>query len=113
MAVVGGYDGITTTAANEWLNLGPSPFVGVKELNSQLIVSVSPNPVSDDVTVQMPLPLEKATLTVFDLKGRMLKVIQANGNKIQIDVREFDNGVYVLKLADKKNSSTARFTVMH
>lgn len=113
MAVVGGYDGITTTAANEWLNLGPSPFVGVKELNSQLIVSVSPNPVSDVVTVQMPLPLEKATLTVFDLKGRMVKVIQANGNKIHIDVREFDNGVYVLKLADKKNSSTARFTVMH
>ncbi|QQR95752.1 MAG: T9SS type A sorting domain-containing protein [Bacteroidota bacterium] len=113
MVVVGGFDGTTTTGANEWLNLGASPFVGVKELNNQLEVSVWPNPVSDILTVLMPSPLEMTKLTVFDLKGRMVKEIQANGSKIQIVVRDLDNGVYILKLSDKKNSNTARFTVMH
>ena len=61
----------------------------------------------------MPSPLEMTKLTVFDLKGRMVKEIQANGSKIQIVVRDLDNGVYILKLSDKKNSNTARFTVMH
>lgn len=113
MVVVGGYNGVGTTGANEWLNLGASPFVGVKELSSQLVVAVSPNPVSDILTVQIPSPLEMTTLAVFDLNGRVVKEIQANSNKVQIVVRDLDNGVYILKLSDKKNSSTARFTVMH
>ncbi|MCW5920651.1 MAG: T9SS type A sorting domain-containing protein, partial [Bacteroidetes bacterium] len=113
MVVVGGYNGVGTTGANEWLNLGASPFVGVKELSSQLVVAVSPNPVSDILTVQIPSPLEMTTLAVFDLNERVVKEIQANSNKVQIVVRDLDNGVYILKMSDKKNSSTARFTVMH
>jgi len=63
--------------------------------------------------VQIPSPLEMTTLAVFDLNERVVKEIQANSNKVQIVVRDLDNGVYILKMSDKKNSSTARFTVMH
>ena len=63
-------------------------------VEQELVISVYPNPARDILYIKSDLDLQSAR--VFDMNGRVL--MSHNGPLVQIDIDEFEAGVYVLEL---------------
>jgi hypothetical protein len=80
--------------------------LNVGELNMFSFVTIYPNPVSDNLIVDLStVANEDITIEIYDLSGKLL-VTEANqkGSLISIDISELSNGLYQIKLL----SSTAQ-----
>lgn len=58
-------------------------------------LNVYPNPTSENCTFSFDGPMIHSTLSILDYKGRqIMEVDLSNGNSVEINTREWDNGVY-------------------
>jgi len=74
--------------------------VGLEENN--LVMNVYPNPVHDQLNIQMTNYTATTTIEVYDLAGkRMNGVYTVSGNIIKLDVEDYADGVYLLKLTSE------------
>ncbi|TNE48171.1 MAG: T9SS type A sorting domain-containing protein, partial [Bacteroidetes bacterium] len=70
-------------------------------------LTVFPNPAHDQVTVQLPVPLQQnSTLRIWDIAGRLVEQLPVGSgvNQINMACNDRNPGVYVLELqqADKR-----------
>lgn len=92
--------------------------VSVEELSDITAVSLSPNPASDQVKLNLVLAKSSDyTLTVTDVTGRTIytseiSLVQGNQN-INIDVSTYSNGMYHLTLNNGKGLKMLKFNVIH
>jgi hypothetical protein len=95
------------------LNFNGTTVAGAFELHQN-----RPNPFSDETTISFNLPAEQnATITISDLSGKVLKVIQNNFAKgyNEINLAKADlnaTGVLYYTLATSDNSSTKMMVLM-
>jgi hypothetical protein len=78
--------------------------------NLPLEVQISPNPVSNFLTVHLP-QTESRTFSVqlSDLNGRLLLKCEIQGSAPHVlDLKDFSRGSYLLKVFDEKNVATTR-----
>ena len=90
--------GCNTAMVTFWVT--PLDPTGISEDNSSNI-SVFPNPTTDFVTLDAE-NLQQVTL--FDMSGRMLNSISAQGNTQQLDLRGLPAGIYFIMLSNKNGS---------
>jgi len=82
------------------------------------IASVQPNPFSNAVTVRIQdARSERAVLTVYDVRGRRVRVIQGGGDTMRWDGRNERGahapaGVYWLRVSDGAGSDARRVVVV-
>ena len=76
-------------------------------------IIVSPNPVSDRLTVQLPFVLnEKAQLQIRDLNGRLVlekAVVIAPNEATEMAISSLVAGIYILTVQTEKTIAAARF----
>lgn len=87
--------------------------VGV-ELQSQPKINIFPNPVDNNVTIEIPEELTIKTIRVFNMFG--IEVISAdcnNSSKYSINTSEIKSGMYIIELSDGMESFTKKITVLH
>jgi photosystem II stability/assembly factor-like uncharacterized protein len=115
MVVAGGYDGANLTPANEWLNLGISPFVKLQEFNAlSQSIAVNPNPSNDVIELLLPEAFKNADITLFDANGSLVKQTKSNGQiKWTWSVSDLSNGIYYLKAISNNKTATVKVAVMH
>ena len=79
-------------------NLIPLPFAPLSTENFNISsVSISPNPVSDVLTIHIPFSYGSFSGNLTDMSGRIIKLLgQADTN---IDVSSLAHGMYILDLA--------------
>jgi hypothetical protein len=65
-------------------------------------LSVYPNPVSEELTVNLPSPSGAVELKVIDAMGRTIINIQSTGVEHKISTGELDAGAYLLVIQDQK-----------
>lgn len=114
MVAVAGYDGVGTSSANEWLNMGPSPFVGIKDISSNISsLLVYPNPATQQLTIVKPTGIKTYTIKLFNAQGAMVwSQPETLAEKINIDVKPFNNGIYFILLTDQNNKVlTAKLSI--
>ncbi|HLP64290.1 T9SS-dependent M36 family metallopeptidase [Flavobacterium sp.] len=77
------------------------------------VVSVYPNPTSDDVTIKINNYTGSLEIQLFDLNGRMIleKTIDSFSMEEQLSVKGLSSGVYLLKLNGENISSTKKLIV--
>ena len=64
-------------------------------------VSIYPNPAKDWININIgSSPLLKTTAGMFDVHGRLLRIISISNDQEQINVKELTKGVYIIKFAD-------------
>lgn len=73
-----------------------------------------PNPVEDVIGLSFNSPFStNLTLTIFDLNGRVIRstnnVVNAGDNRHSINVADLDAGMYLLQIANDKQSTSRRF----
>lgn len=85
---------------------------GIEEVQYDNLISVSPNPASDELIIQTSKFPSKQSVQIIDYAGKVLyNFHDFVGNTI--DIRHLPNGLYLLKYSDTENFSIKKFIVQH
>ncbi|MDX2174224.1 MAG: T9SS type A sorting domain-containing protein [Bacteroidota bacterium] len=91
-----------------------SPLVGLNELTTERLnehVNLFPNPTSNQVTIEISnIEFESATITIYDLLGKEVMVKTLSKNVENVDLKELNYGIYVLKINVVANGKTTHST---
>lgn len=99
------------------LQLGLNTVNTKDQLLPNAVLRVSPNPSNGDFTLQIDLETaSKASLVVTDITGKVLHLRDFDGMKsanIPIDLSNYPNGTYLVRLATEAGARTERIVVQH
>jgi hypothetical protein len=92
------------------------PTVGIAEISNQLQFNIFPNPVKEQLTLQLPaLAKEKMSVEVLSITGQILikaEILNQQTMQFHIPVDGIAPGTYFLRVSDSKTSGLKRFIVM-
>lgn len=94
------YDNKVTDHRPVGIRIKTENHVGVPDPNFAPIVSIYPNPVENKVTIWFPEELVFEKLEIYDAQGKMKfeQFISNNIKKTDLNLGEFDGGIYFVKL---------------
>ncbi|MEM7087406.1 MAG: T9SS type A sorting domain-containing protein [Bacteroidota bacterium] len=78
--------------------------LGVND-NALSQVTLYPNPASDIVNIQLPISVEVESIAVYDVLG---KVVANRATNNQIDVSQFNDGVYMVNIETNQGTVTRK-----
>ena len=83
-------------------------LLSINEINDYLTnVKIYPNP-ADNILFIDTIDNQIQKIEIFDLQGRLLKTINENKEKYQIDISNFSSATYLVKLSAEKGSQTVK-----
>lgn len=71
--------------------------------------TISPNPASSTINVNLPKNFKNAKLSVFDVLGKEIYNIELNSVHSTINISKWNSGVYLVRIATETDSQTKRF----
>jgi uncharacterized repeat protein (TIGR01451 family) len=74
----------------------------------ETVFSLTPNPASHQITVNFNNVMQEASLTLYDLRGRVTLLQKLTQNQLQIDISELKQGVYLAKFVNGDQSYTSK-----
>ena len=77
--------------------------------NKLLSFELFPNPVSDQLSIQLPTGSEKAEVGIFDYTGRLVKSKTITSNDTSIDVQKLSKGIYLIRVSSDAKIGAQRF----
>lgn len=98
-----------TTGPSGMCDYGPvfSPtFTGINKLNKLSVISIYPNPGSQDIHIEGIA--ENTSYTLYDIFGKNVLSGNLNTNN-DININNLSSGVYLIKLDNSKGTSTMKF----
>ena len=84
---------------------GESAVLGTEDF-SQLEFNYSPNPAKDNLTINANASIE--SLQLFDVQGRLLVTEITNSHQANINISNYSNGVYFLKVNSEMGAKTKK-----
>ncbi|MBN2521611.1 MAG: T9SS type A sorting domain-containing protein, partial [Bacteroidales bacterium] len=77
-------------------------------------VRIYPNPTGGDITVSWENDYESLLLTIYDLYGRVVKVVKIGSgkNEVQVDISEVIGGLYIFELKDAEFKIISRARIL-
>jgi len=83
-----------------------------ENINSK--IRVSPNPISEYLTINVENPLEKREVILVDMLGNEVINYKTNlqENKIIIPISQLSDGMYILRVKSDTNSMTERVFIL-
>lgn len=82
--------------------------VDISESHNNAQLHVYPNPTNDLLHVYWENGSGLASCSLFDMQGKLIEKFQMNDNFCTIDITDYTQGVYILKIEDKKNRKTIK-----
>lgn len=61
-------------------------------------IALFPNPARDYITIQIAGELQRSTVEIINLQGKVVKSFSLNNNQNQLDVRNLSSGVYLVRI---------------
>lgn len=78
------------------------------DVNNELKVEAYPNPTNDKVNIEIKGLSADARLIMTDVQGRVLKDIEINSRRNELDLKNFASGVYYIKVFDNHSTKTIK-----
>ena len=88
-------------------------FTSIKRVIPGLeYVQISPNPASDQITIDFGQNLTQPELKIFDLTGRLVlsEKYQGQANIMNIDIGKFNDGYYIIYISAEEGITHENFT---
>jgi hypothetical protein len=85
---------------------------GIPEYQNDNLISISPNPTSNELRIHTTKIVDKPTIQILNYTGQIL-YDKLNFIGETIDTRQLPNGIYLLKYSDTKSLSVKKFVVQH
>ena len=83
---------------------------GINELKTNGELNIYPNPSNDNVKLNLPDNVSKATITVMDVTGRIVYTDKNfSGQKVEVNIPALSKGNYILRIQDKGHNYSAKF----
>ncbi|MBA3283758.1 MAG: T9SS type A sorting domain-containing protein [Nitrosopumilus sp.] len=109
----------TTDWTAGWTNWDPQNqnyMVGISEVDNSFVVvsNVYPNPAKDLTSVSITINSKSGLqINMFDVSGKLIKKItnelfSPGYYSFEIDMKDLDSGVYILKISSDNNLKTSR-----
>ena len=92
------------------VTLSCSP-VGISELEQQTMWNVYPNPATDKFTIQLDELKAQGKIEIFDLTGKLIYSQNINTKSIEINTKDFDAGIYFIKINQKELITTKKIII--
>ncbi len=93
------------------------PSVGIKDSESKSNYKVYPNPAKDIIYIQ---PMDNNSnnpiqVILFNSNGKSIKELELNSNQsgISLSTKEFNNGIYYLRIIDNKSTITKKIAIIN
>ena len=98
-------------ASDDRLDHGSSPFQldfveGIDQLKSRM-VSISPNPFNNLITIQTSLPGEY-TIEIYNVNGQLIRESTFTGSSHQVDLSNLSRGIYITKVSSGDFTTTQK-----
>lgn len=84
---------------------------GILQATERVIFSLSPNPSTTSVTINIDETMLGSTATITDVTGRKVATAQLATRNLQLDTDNFPNGVYFVTVGNEKQSTTRKLVV--
>jgi hypothetical protein len=109
-------NGLDTSGWSNTWSFRTMPPVGIDEPGLSGKLNVYPNPAANTVYIQLKDKLNLSLqLTITDLVGKKVfekEIKLDSGNKnVPVDVSNLQNGIYMLRIADKENIFTKKLII--
>ena len=98
------YD-INRPDVNYYITVTGDHLLSINELNEELI-SITPNPVKDQLIINIPAQFEFNEIIVFDING---KILLKKRTVEELDVSMFYSGLYFLKIVTSQGTISKKF----
>jgi hypothetical protein len=107
-----------------WTNFDPqntdySAPLGVNEINIGVeIAKAYPNPAKETATIELYFTKpQQATVNVYDMSGKLVNTIENKtypfgNNNVNVDVRNLENGLYIVRIETESGSRNIRLSVI-
>jgi hypothetical protein len=76
--------------------------VSISEQSTITSISLYPNPTSDELTIQGPLPI--SSIEISDFVGRIIYTSQPNNPIVEVDTELFSSGCYLVSIQTEKGT---------
>ncbi|MCR4658690.1 MAG: T9SS type A sorting domain-containing protein [Bacteroidales bacterium] len=83
---------------------------GIDEAALASMVTLSPNPATDEVSIDSPVPM--ALVEAYDEKGACILRQELNTQHSSLNTKTWSSGAYVLRIHTQQGVATKRLTVM-
>ena len=90
------------------IHLGGS---GIDEAALSGMVTLSPNPATDEVSIDSPVPM--TLVEAYDEKGARILRQELNTQHSSLNTKTWPSGAYILRIHTQQGVATKRLTVMH
>ena len=89
-------------------NLELARSLSVSELELNETISIYPNPTTDNIKVNLPNSMDKATVTVFNVLGKKVITQEMSATNNKIKISHLNSGIYLLKFTNRNVSQTLK-----
>jgi ligand-binding sensor domain-containing protein len=86
----GTYSGVSKLAENN--------ITAIKSLTNTYDLKLYPDPVIDKLNLVLSKPVREASIALFNLKGIQLYTEKINSNYAELDMSQFESGIYLVKI---------------
>jgi len=90
---------------NYYITVSGEQTLGVQEISEENI-SISPNPVRNKLSIQMPSEFEANGIVIYDINGKVL--LETNIAE-ELDVSHFNSGLYFIKISSSQGVISKKF----
>jgi hypothetical protein len=103
--------GLTVTDQPNWFKdntalWSDSCVNSIKEINVKTYISIFPNPAINNMTIESS---QKSLIEILNIQGQLIKTLEANEDKTNIDVSTLPSGVYLIKVETEKGIEVRKF----
>jgi hypothetical protein len=87
--------------------------VGIKETELNILLTVFPNPTSDNLSLQISdYNNEKLSYKLFDMQGKQLSNGQITAQQTQIDMTGLPTATYFVNIVNQENKQVQSFEII-
>ena len=87
-----------------------STVLGIEDFENNLSFTISPNPTTTILNIQLSKSLTNGTIKVFDILGKQILTKELSPNNLtQINISNLSKGMYLIKVSSGENTQTRRF----
>jgi hypothetical protein len=92
--------------------LSSCDFTSIEE-NEGTLFSIYPNPTSTEVNLSFTAVSETTYFELLDVNGKVLSKtsVVSGDNNITLDVRNYEPGLYLVRMSNASNSNTQRVVI--
>jgi hypothetical protein len=88
-----------------------SLYMGVKETDNKNSFTISPNPATSKLTLnlQQLTTLKNTTISIYDIQGKLLIQQSITQPQTELNIAAFAKGIYIIKVNNDNNCMQSKF----